>query len=430
MTFGLYLNDMRDAVVLKRYQNKFMHKKRSIAEHMCSTAMISQWLVIIEKELFNNDNVDMAEVLQRAINYNTTQIFTGNIVASAINLTPAMKDAMKAMKKLAYEDYIEPKIPKEYVNDFRRFTVDAKDDSIEGKIVLAADWIDTILECVEEIKLNNKVPFEDILIKSAKGVSEINLPSVRYMLKYIIPKFGIDIDSYGKEFRKYIHSVHFECEDDSKFKSFDVIGDYVYQYRALMSLLRYQNKFMFKRTSVVEHMWFVAKISQVLSLWMNDKYNTSVDIGKVICIALGHDMSEFVTGDILSTTKRMTTLMKKAVDEMEKVAFDEYIKPIIPESVLEDYEAYILHPKEGGVEGKILAAADIIDTIYECAGEIKLGNVELFLPILQKVTNTLLDIELEAVDYFLINSLKDIGLDIKEFYGDRVYEHIEKIKNK
>ena len=122
--------------------------------------------------------------------------------------------------------------------------------------------------------------------------------------------------------------------------------------------------------------------------------------------------------------------MKEAIDEMETVAFDEYVAPTIPVSLREEYKTYVLTAKDDTIEGKILAAADIIDTIYECAGEVKLGNVEVFGTILKRVTESLLDIKLDAVDYFLMHSLRDIGLDIKEYYGEKVYDYIESLYNR
>ncbi|MGU8835778.1 YfbR-like 5'-deoxynucleotidase [Clostridium perfringens] len=427
MPFGKHLNDMRELMVVKRFQNRFMHKRRSVVEHMGSTAMISHWLCIFEKELFGT-KVDVAEVLQRAINFNSTQFKTGNILNSNNKLTPSMKEAKQTIKEIAYRDYIEKTLPKSWTKDFERYIINAKDSSVEGKIIQAADLIDTILECIEEIRLHNKETFEIVLRETVESLMSVKLMSVDYVIKYILPKFKLDDRYYGDNLINYRDNIKLNNCDVSLMESFSISGEYMYQYRNLMDLMRYQNKYMFKRTSVVEHMWSVAKISQGLSIWMKDKFNVDVNLEKVLCTALAHDFSEFITGDILSTTKRMTNRMKEAVDEMEKVAFKHQIEALIPKEVRCDFEQYILYPKDDGVEGKIIAAADIIDTIYECAGEVKLGNNEIFGEILKKVTKSLLSVRLEAVDYFLIHSLKDVGLDdIEKYYGEEVYNYIQTI---
>lgn len=429
MPFGKHLNYTRELMVLKRYQNRFMHKRRSVAEHMGSTAMIAQWMGTIERELFNN-TVDMSELLQRAINFNITQVWTGNVLSSTRKMSTSMSEGIASLKEVAFRDYVEPTLPLSWRDDHKRFIVSAKDDSIEGKILRAADIVDTMLECIDEINLNNKAGFEDILKENAMELMEIDLKSVQYMIKYIIPKFRLDLIHYGIDINEMMESICFSEVSDAKLEEFSVIGDYIYQYRSLMELLRYQNKHMFKRASVAEHMWSVAKISQGLAIWTKSKFGIDVDMSICIAKGLNHDDSEQYTGDVLSTTKRMTTKMKEAIDEMETVAFDEYVAPTIPVSLREEYKTYVLTAKDDTIEGKILAAADIIDTIYECAGEVKLGNVEVFGTILKRVTESLLDIKLDAVDYFLMYSLGDIGLDIKEYYGEKVYDYIESLYNR
>lgn len=426
MSFGKHLSDTRELMTLKRYQNRFMHKRRSVAEHMGSTAMIAQWMGIVEKELFNN-NVDMSELLQRAINFNITQVWTGNVLSSTRKMSPSMSEGIKSLKEVAFKDYVEPRLPMSVRGNFKRFIVNAKDDSIEGKILRAADIIDTMLECIDEINLGNKSGFEDILKENAIELIDINIDSVKYMIKYVIPKFRLDLIYYGIDINELIDCITFKEIDSCKLKEFSVVGDYIYQYRNLMELLRYQNKHMFKRTSVVEHMWSVSKISQVLAIWTEQKFGVKVDMAKCCCKGLHHDDSEQFTGDILSTTKRMTIKMKEAVEEMEKVAYDEYVTATIPLTLREEFKQYILDAKDNTIEGKILAAADIIDTIYECAEEVKLGNTEIFGNILKRVTESLLKIDLKAVDYFLKYALSDIGLDIKTYYGDEVYKYIESL---
>lgn len=336
-----------------------------------------------------------------------------------------MSENLAYSKKITFDEFIKPTLPVSWRNDYERYIVYAKDNSTEGIILKAADIIDTMLECVEEINLHNRAGFESILKENALELMEIELDSVKYMIKYIIPKFKLDMSCYGLHITEMMESISFDNIPANKLDEYSVIGDYIYQYRNLMELKRYQNKHMFRRTSVVEHMWSVAKISQGLAMWTELKFGIKVDMENLLSRAIGHDVGEFITGDILSTTKRMTLKMKEAVDEMEEKTFDEYITPLIPEDLRDRFKTYILNAKDVSIEGKILAAADIIDTIYESAGEIKLGNTEIFGTILKRVTESLLPIKIDAVEYFLMYSLQDVGLNIESSYGEVVYNYIE-----
>lgn len=205
------------------------------------------------------------------------------------------------------------------------------------------------------------------------------------------------------------------------------LGSYMMKMRGLMNLKRYQNLFLFKQRSVAEHSWSVSKIAHYLAKLEQSKFNNPVDMGILLQKCLFHDDIELYTGDILSHTKRMTDSMKKAVDEVEVLAFENKFSKIIPTEWIEDYKKDMLHAKDGTIEGDILHASDIIDTILESIEEIKLGNKEDFSTILIEVTEKLIEMDLKSVRYFLKYNLKELGLTIEEHYGKKTSSYIQSI---
>lgn len=207
------------------------------------------------------------------------------------------------------------------------------------------------------------------------------------------------------------------------------LGSYMMKMRGLMNLKRYQNLFLFKQRSVAEHSWSVSKIAHYLAKLEQNKFETPVDMGVLLQKCLFHDDIELYTGDILSHTKRMTSTMKKAVDEVEVLAFENQFSKIIPPEWVEDYRKDMLYAKDGSIEGDILHASDIIDTILESIEEIKLGNKEDFAGILVQVTEKLMEMDLKSVRHFLKYNLKEFGLDIEEHYGEKVNTYINSIQD-
>lgn len=207
------------------------------------------------------------------------------------------------------------------------------------------------------------------------------------------------------------------------------LGSYMMKMRGLMNLKRYQNLFLFKQRSVAEHSWSVSKIAHYLAKLEQKKFDNHVDMGVLLQKCLFHDDIELYTGDILSHTKRMTTKMKKAVDEVEVLAFDNQFSKIIPSDWVEDYRKDMLYAKDGTIEGDILHASDIIDTILESIEEIKLGNKEDFSGILVQVTEKLIEMDLKSVRHFLKYNLRELGLDIEEHYGEKVNTYIQSIQD-
>lgn len=199
-------------------------------------------------------------------------------------------------------------------------------------------------------------------------------------------------------------------------------GKHIYEARNLMELKRYQNRFMFKRRSVAEHMWSVAKIAEGLAIWEERKFEHPVDMGLLLERCINHDVIEKATGDIIATTKKRTKDMQNALEEIEALAFEEELQQDLPKSWQERFRGYILNPKDDDIEGRILTAADIIDTVLEAIEEVKLGNSE-FEKILKEVMALLITIDLDSVRYFIKYAMLDFGFDYETYYGKAVADY-------
>ena len=144
---------------------------------------------------------------------------------------------------------------------------------------------------------------------------------------------------------------------------------------------RWQGKTMLVKSNDAEHMWSVAIICEGLARIQEEKFGDKVDVALLLRKAIFHDCIEVETGDIPSDVKKKTNAMKKALEEVERICFEEELKKLIPKNWRTDYKKYILNPKDNSkgtgyetLEGKILAAADTIDAINEVVREVKLGN--------------------------------------------------------
>ncbi len=201
-------------------------------------------------------------------------------------------------------------------------------------------------------------------------------------------------------------------------------GTHLLESRSLMEIQRYQNKYCFKKRSVAEHMWSVAKIAEGLAIWESKKFKNDVDMAKVLEKAINHDIIEQSTGDILGPTKKRTMAMKEAIEEIEELAFSEEIEQELPKSWRNQFRSYILDPKTKDIEGQIIRAADIIDTMIESIEEIKLGN-QVFKRVLIESSIALIRVDLDSVRYFIKYALLDFNMDIEEYFGKELYEYRE-----
>lgn len=201
-------------------------------------------------------------------------------------------------------------------------------------------------------------------------------------------------------------------------------GTHLIESRSLMEIKRYQNKYCFKKRSVAEHMWSVAKIAEGLAIWESKKFKNPVDMAKVLRKAINHDMIEQSTGDILGPTKKRTKAMGAAIEEIEELAFTEEIEQELPKSWRRQFKSFILDPKTKDAEGQIIRAADIIDTMIEAIEEIKLGN-DIFRRVLKESSQALIKVDLMSVNYFIKYAILDFDIDIEEYFGTELHQYRE-----
>ena len=177
------------------------------------------------------------------------------------------------------------------------------------------------------------------------------------------------------------------------------------------------------RRNDAEHMWSVAVICDGLARIQSMYFGSEIDMGILFQKAVFHDVSEVETGDILSGVKRRTSTMIKGVKDMEMATYETLLKPIIPPKWRSDYKKLLLNPKDGTIEGDILAVADSIDALNECIQEVRFGNPD-FKTALSEIAESILDINIGCGHYFIKYCLIDFGLPIN-CYGEKI-EHFYK----
>lgn len=208
MPFGRHLIESRKLMEIRRYQNMFCHKKRSVSEHMWSVAKTAEGLAIWEQSKFKNE-VNMGILLEKAINHDLIEQSTGDILGPTKKRTKAMAAAVAEIEEIAYREEIEKDLPMSWREPFRKMILNPKTSDIEGQILRAADTIDTMIEAIEEIKLGNII-FKKVLIESSECLVKVNLDSVRYFIKYALDDFELDI-------KEYFGEVIFKLRDGLKF---------------------------------------------------------------------------------------------------------------------------------------------------------------------------------------------------------------------
>lgn len=191
--FGEHLNQIRGLMQIYRYQNRFRHKPRNVAEHSWFVSKIAHGLATWEKYKFKNESVDIEKTMFLAINHDIIENYTGDILSTTKNLSQILKQELENVEATIFKTHIVNTIPKSWGESYLQVHEEmSKINTIESKLVKAGDLLDRVYECMEEIDLQNKNPYEDILIDDIKRLRNLNLMSVDYFLKYSIKDIGAD----------------------------------------------------------------------------------------------------------------------------------------------------------------------------------------------------------------------------------------------
>src|SRR5690606_36543576 len=99
-----------------------------------------------------------------------------------------------------------------------------------------------------------------------------------------------------------------------------------------------------QKENVQEHSLQVAMIAHALATIKNRYYGGNIDAGRVAVLAIYHDASEVMTGDLPTPVKYFNSEMKSAYQAIEKYASSQIVK-LLPEELREDYES-LFFPKD------------------------------------------------------------------------------------
>ncbi|NLT94640.1 MAG: 5'-deoxynucleotidase [Clostridia bacterium] len=164
--------------------------------------------------------------------------------------------------------------------------------------------------------------------------------------------------------------------------------------------------------NIQEHILQVAMIAHGLAIIRNRFYGGSLNPEKVMALAVYHEVSEVITGDLATPIKYFNPEIKKAYGEIEEVA-KKRLYNMLPEELKGDYEKYFFISEEGQEERKVVKAADKICAYLKCVEEIKAGNEE-FKSAEKAIKREIEKFNLPEVDYFMKVFVPSFSLTLDE----------------
>jgi len=120
---------------------------------------------------------------------------TFDVISTTKNSNAEVKKALSLVEETLVEENLLNSVHEPYKSIYREIIFDGKDDSVEGLILTAADNIDALIECIQEIKLSNYEPFLEKYIYILDKIKSIELYSAGCFVQYILPYITNNCDA-------------------------------------------------------------------------------------------------------------------------------------------------------------------------------------------------------------------------------------------
>jgi 5'-deoxynucleotidase len=154
------------------------------------------------------------------------------------------------------------------------------------------------------------------------------------------------------------------------------------------------------KENIMEHSEQTAQIAHALAIIANKLYSKNVNLLKVVEIAMYHEASEVLTGDLPTPIKYNNPEIKSAYKAIEAIALKKLLD-MIPIEIKEEYRD-ILITDTSSYEYKLVKAADKLCAYIKCIEEMTSGNRE-FARAEVIIQRELDEYPLPEVKYFIDN---------------------------
>ena len=161
----------------------------------------------------------------------------------------------------------------------------------------------------------------------------------------------------------------------------------------------------------MEHALQCAMFAHAMAVMGNMRYGRQYDPEYVMALAMYHDASEVITGDLPTPVKHHNPAIRQEYSKLEEIAAKRLID-MLPNDLRPYYSPLIAHD-ETTPEWRLVKAADRICAYIKCLEERKAGNQE-FESARKTVKKSIDRIDLPEVQDFMSECVPGFSLTLDE----------------
>lgn len=169
-----------------------------------------------------------------------------------------------------------------------------------------------------------------------------------------------------------------------------------------------------RRENLSEHSLEVAQIAHALSIISNKRFGGKTDPNYVAAVAMYHDTSEIITGDMPTPIKYYNDEIKGAYKQIEAAA-EQQLSNMLPDDFKEEF-AKIYNPDPE--TRRLVKAADKISALIKCIEELNMGNRE-FAVAKKTIEKAVEEMKMPEANVFIDEFLDSFSLTLDELRDNK-----------
>ncbi|HIU33208.1 MAG TPA: 5'-deoxynucleotidase [Candidatus Pullichristensenella excrementigallinarum] len=186
--FYAYMARMK---LIERWSLRRNTRRENDQEHSLQVTMIAHALAHYRNTRYGG-NLDLEKVLLYAVYHEAAEVITGDLASPIKYFNPGIRDAYKSIEHMASQKLLDY-LPPDFQETFEKLLF-PDEESLEWKIVKAADRISAYVKCLEEYAFGNR-EFLTAQENIRASISAMNLPEAEDFMREFAPSFLLPLDA-------------------------------------------------------------------------------------------------------------------------------------------------------------------------------------------------------------------------------------------
>ncbi|MBR6045610.1 MAG: 5'-deoxynucleotidase [Ruminococcus sp.] len=189
-----------------------------------------------------------------------------------------------------------------------------------------------------------------------------------------------------------------------------------HKFFAMISRMKYINRWALMRSTITEniseHSLETAFIAHALALIGNKRLGKSYNAERAALLAMYHDATEIITGDLPTPIKYYNRQIRSVYNEIEDNA-ERQMLSYLPEDLRSEYEPLFSRTEEEAELWRLVKAADKLSALIKCIEEKRMGNAD-FASAEKSTLELIKSLGCEEADIFLTEFIPSFDLTLDE----------------